>query len=313
MLVSCIYEFNFTMRVSVIIPSFNRVGLLPRAIDSVLNQVGAVVGECHFSVNELGSYKLEVIVIDDGSTDDTGAMMREKYPEVIYLRQDNLGVSAARNAAIKQASGDWIALLDSDDEWLPNKLVEQLSELKKTNLQVCHTEEIWIRNGVRVNQMKKHQKSGGSIFKHCLALCAMSPSSILLHSSVFEKVGLFDEALPACEDYDLWLRVAALYPVAYIEKPQIYKYGGHQDQLSRQYWGMDRFRVLALQKILSDDLYLKALSKEERDSAHTMLLKKIKILLKGAVKHDNHLVIEDCQVMLDFWSDRFNDEGVTQC
>jgi len=261
------------MRISVIIPSFNRVALLPRAIDSVLSQTGARIAESHCPVNETDLFELEVIVIDDGSTDGTESVIREKYPEVIYLRQDNLGVSAARNVAIKQASGNWIALLDSDDEWMPNKLVEQIKVLNQTELKVCHTEEVWVRDGVRVNQMKKHQKSGGAIFKKCLPLCAMSPSSILIHTSVFEEVGLFDESLPACEDYELWLKITAVYSVAYIEEPLIYKYGGHEDQLSRQYWGMDRFRVIALQKILSDDFYLAALSVDERDAAHSMLLK----------------------------------------
>ena len=122
---------------------------------------------------------------------------------------------------------------------------------------LCHTEEIWIRNGVRVNQMKKHAKSGGWLFQRSLALCCISPSSVLIHRSLFEDYGDFDESLPACEDYDLWLRITARESVAYVEVPQIYKYGGHEDQLSRAFWGMDRFRIQALEACLTGG-YLQA-------------------------------------------------------
>ena len=303
------------MRVSVIIPCFNRAELLPRAIDSVLSQKGAVLVDGKFRVvdkKELTAdsvFELEIIVVDDGSSDGTNALLEQDYPQICYLYQENRGVSAARNLANKQASGDLIALLDSDDQWMPNKLQTQLALLTESGLDVCHTQEIWIRNGVRVNQMNKHKKVGGAIFKQCLPLCAMSPSSILLKASVFERVGLFDEKLPACEDYDLWLRITALYEVAYIETPLIYKYGGHEDQLSRQYWGMDRFRVIALERVLSDRTYADGLSDDEYNSALKMLLKKLTILHKGAVKHANAELAEHCQSMLGRWSDQAQRES----
>lgn len=294
------------MNVSVIIPCFNRAHCLARAIDSVLMQTQ----QCE----ELGlQLELEIIVIDDGSVDNTEALILERYPTVIYLKQSNQGVSAARNLGIDRATGEWIALLDSDDEWLPNKLANQIECLEAGQLKVCHTQEIWIRNGVRVNQMKKHQKQGGEIFQNCLPLCAMSPSSIMLHKSVFEKVGLFDESLPACEDYDLWLRITAVYEVIYLETPFIRKYGGHEDQLSRQYWGMDRFRVLALQKILSDPYYLNKLSDDDKIAAHKIHLKKLKILLKGAVKHKNDELIKECDAKILYWANFVQDQGITLC
>lgn len=297
------------MLISVVIPTFNRMPVLLRAIDSVLSQKGvSIVGAAmsdSLAVESSDQFKsafnVELIVVDDGSTDDTSDYIREHYPQVRLIKQSNKGVSAARNAAIKHSEGDWIALLDSDDQWMPDKLITQLDAIKKTGLKVCHTQEVWIRDGVRVNQMKKHQKFGGAIFTKCLPLCAMSPSSIIIHKSVFESVGTFDEAFPACEDYDLWLRITATHQVAYIEEPLIYKYGGHDDQLSRQYWGMDRFRVLALHKLLSDDFYLNALSHEELEAALKILLKKLKILLKGAIKHENHTVIEDCNNKISHW------------
>lgn len=269
------------MKLSVIIPSFNRASVLPRALDSVLAQ----------SWTE----SIELIVVDDGSTDGTAELIAQRYPNIRYLYQDNAGVSAARNLGLAAAKGDWIALLDSDDAWLTGKLARQFALLEQTGLQICHTEEIWVRNGVRVNQMNKHKKAGGQIFANCLPLCAMSPSSIVLQRAVFDRVGVFDPNLPACEDYDLWLRIACQFEVAFVAEPCITKYGGHEDQLSRQYWGMDRFRVIALEKLLTGADKPLHLSVEMTQAAHAMLVKKTTILLKGARKHQNHELIDECQ------------------
>lgn len=268
------------MQLSVIIPTFNRAHVLARAISSVLSQT-----------LDQGAFSIELIVIDDGSTDETADLIAQNYPSIRYFHQQNQGVSAARNLGLKHAKGEWLALLDSDDEWLPNKLSRQFELLIGSGLKVCHTEEIWIRNGVRVNQMNKHRKTGGWIFKKCLPLCAMSPSSIVIHNSVFNDVGNFDADLPACEDYDLWLRIANKHQVAYVEEPCIKKYGGHEDQLSRLHWGMDRFRVIALQNFLDSS----AAKPENAELARTMLLKKLSILHKGALKHDNHELVAQCE------------------
>lgn len=252
--------------VSVVIPTFNRVSTLRRALYSVLAQTVAVE---------------EIIVVDDGSIDATEAMVQDDYPQVKYFYQSNQGVSKARNEGIARSTSPWIALLDSDDEWLPNKLQKQFDALEENNGSVlCHTDEIWIRNGKRVNAMNKHQKYGGYIYDKCLPLCAISPSSVLIHRQLFEKVGLFDESLPACEDYDLWLRVCSRYPVLYVDEPMIVKYGGHEDQLSRQYWGMDRFRIKALLKMLDD----RDLSEANFQLTIEMLKQKCAIYAQGAEK-----------------------------
>ncbi len=254
------------MKISVIIPTYNRTQVLGRAVQSVLNQT-------------LPAH--EIIVVDDGSSDNTPVLMAESFPQCIYLQQPNRGVSAARNRGIELATGDWLAFLDSDDEWLSGKLEAQRDMLKRhPDIKICHTEEIWIRNGKRVNQMNKHAKSGGNIFQKCLPLCVISPSSVIIHRSLFEQVGNFDEQLPACEDYDLWLRICANHPVAFVEQPQIKKYGGHADQLSQFHWGMDRFRLKALEKILA----LNILNKEDRSAAILTLTSKAEILAQGAMK-----------------------------
>ena len=252
--------------VSVIIPTHDRAAVLGRAIESVLAQTLP---------------PREIIVVDDGSTDGTEALLRSAFPQVRCLRQENRGVSAARNAGIAAATGEWLAFLDSDDEWLPGKLAAQREALERNpDCRLCHAEEIWIRNGRRVNAMRKHEKSGGNIYRRCLPLCVISPSAVIIHRDLFRDYGGFDETLPACEDYDLWLRICAREPVAFVEQPQIVKYGGHADQLSRRHWGMDRFRVRALEKILEADV----LGPEDELATRQILVKKCRILAQGARK-----------------------------
>jgi glycosyltransferase involved in cell wall biosynthesis len=257
------------VKISVVIPTFNRANTLPRALDSVWTQTWPAA---------------EIIVVDDGSTDGTDELVANCYPDVRYLSQPQRGVSAARNRGIRAARSEWIALLDSDDAWLPTKLAEQTRLLRnRPGHRLCHTEEIWIRNGVRVNATKKHAKDGGHIFQACLPLCVISPSSALIHQSLFDEVGLFDERLPACEDYDLWLRICAREPVLFVDTPQILKYGGHDDQLSQRHWGMDRFRVQALRKLLATC----DLAEDDRAAAAAMLAKKAGIIARGAEKRGN--------------------------
>lgn len=267
--------------VTIIIPTFNRCSLLNRALDSVYKQ----------------SYSnYEVIVIDDGSTDETAEMMQQNFPEVKYFIQNNRGVSSSRNKGLAFATGEWIAFLDSDDEWLPQKLEKQIDAIiLEPAFKVCHTEEVWVRDGVQVNQMKKHKKVGGWIFPQCLPLCVISPSSVLIQRSVFEDIGTFDISLPACEDYDLWLRVTAKYPVLYIEEPQIIKYGGHEGQLSQKYWGMDRFRIQALQNIILGN----TLSYQNKQETIAMLLKKCRIFQKGALKRGNLDAVQHYQRVIE--------------
>ena len=254
------------MRISVIIPTHNRAHTLRRALDSVYAQT-------------LPPW--EVIVVDDGSTDGTKALVGSEFPQCRFLSQRNRGVSRARNRGIEAADGDWLAFLDSDDAWLPEKLAKQTETLREqAERPVCHTDEIWIRNGRRVNPMHKHKKSGGRIFSRCLPRCVISPSSVVIRRSLFDEVGMFDECLPACEDYDLWLRICARHPVAFVDTPLLLKHGGHADQLSRRHWGMDRFRIQALEKIIADP----ELAKDDRIAAIYTLIDKAGILIQGAEK-----------------------------
>jgi len=194
------------------------------------------------------------------------------------------------------ATSPWIAFLDSDDEWAPDKLHQQLCAAKQyPDIKIVHTNEIWIRSGKRVNPMKKHEKKGGWIFSDCLPLCAISPSSVMIHREVFQCVGLFDETLPACEDYDLWLRITSRFEVMYLDQLLTIKYGGHVDQLSQKYWGMDRFRIQALHNIIKEDV----LSSENQQLATSMLKEKITIFLAGALKRNNFTYHKTYEAILD--------------
>lgn len=255
-----------TASVSVVIPTHNRLNSVCLAIDSVLSQV--------YSIHE-------IIVVDDGSTDGTSEYLKKHYPEIELIEQCNHGVSHARNRAIERATGHWLALLDSDDRWYPDKIATQISALQKNaGIRLCHCDEHWIRNGKRVNPKQKHQKHGGEIFKHCLPLCVISPSASVIHRSVFDDIGLFDESLPACEDYDLWLRICCREPVLYVDKPLLEKTGGHEDQLSRRYPAMDQYRLQALAGVIRSE----TLTEAQHDLAKATFLSKLQIFCNGARK-----------------------------
>ena len=225
--------------VSVIIPTYNRGWILQEAIDSVLEQ---------------DFHDYELIVVDDGSVDNTPTILKAYKNEITVLRQANQGVSAARNSGIKAATGRLISFLDSDDLWLPRKLSTQVKFFNDhPQAVITQTQERWIRNGVRVNPKKRHHKFSGMIFERSLALCLVSPSAVMIKKSLFNTVGIFDESLPACEDYDLWLRISCRYPVHLIETPLIIKRGGHDDQLSKAA-GLDKYRIQSLLKIIESDI-----------------------------------------------------------
>lgn len=264
------YDIESVMKplVSVIIPTYNRAQTIERAVNSVLGQT-------------MGN--LELIVVDDGSTDETQEILK-KFQYIRVISTENQGVSRARNLGVQAAKGSWVAFLDSDDEWLPEKLAKQFHEASlKPECQLVHGDEIWIRNGVRVNPMKKHAKSGGDIFENALKLCCISPSTAMIKKSLFEELGGFREDFPVCEDYDLWLKVTARHPVAYVDDFLIKKYGGHEDQLSRRYKAMDYWRVVSMLDLLENS----PLSEKKWEMLFKEVQKKSDILLKGYRKHQN--------------------------
>ena len=252
-------------KVSVIIPTYNRGWVLREAIDSVLAQ-------------DYTDY--ELIVVDDGSTDNTRKILDSYGRDIIVLQQPNQGVSAARNRGIAESRAQLIAFLDSDDLWLPQKLTRQVAFFKSNpDALICQTEETWVRNGVRVNPKRRHHKLSGMIFEPSLALCLVSPSAVMIRRTLFDTVGLFDESLPACEDYDLWLRVSCRYPVFLIDEPLIIKRGGHEDQLSKAA-GLDKYRIQSLKKLID----IRQLSEFQQLAAIKTLQQKCAIYAAGCRK-----------------------------
>ncbi|WP_300666951.1 glycosyltransferase [Desulfoluna sp.] len=252
--------------ISVIIPTYNRAWALEAAVDSVLAQ----------------NYpEVELIVVDDGSTDETPALLARYGDALRVLTLENGGVSRARNHGIAAATGTFIAFLDSDDRWLPEKLSEQVDFFRQNpEALICQTEELWIRNGKRVNPCKHHKKPSGDIFEASLHLCLVSPSAVMMKRTLLDEVGLFDESLPACEDYDLWLRIAWRYPVYTTASPLVIKHGGHEDQLSKTPL-LDRFRIQSLVHLLEQNV----LSQPQREATRAVLQKKGRIYAGGCQKH----------------------------
>jgi glycosyltransferase involved in cell wall biosynthesis len=264
--------------VSVIIPTFNRWPLVGEAVESVFAQ----------------SYSdFELIVVDDSSTDETQKELAKFRSRLRFFVKAREGVAAARNFGVSRAVGHYVAFLDSDDLWRPKKLEVQTAFMEKDPaLQICQTEEIWLRNGVRVNPKSKHQKPSGDIFIRSLELCLVSPSAVMMTKELFSRFGGFDERFPVCEDYDLWLRIAVEHPVPLIPKPLTIKRGGHADQLSRSTWAMDRYRVASLQKLLRSSL-----QGTQRARALAVLRSKVAILAQGARKRGKEQEANEYEAM----------------
>ena len=219
------------------------------------------------------------------------------------MPSEGRGISASRNTGIKHSCEPWLAFLDDDDEWLPRKMEKQAELIKHKTQQgmnplmnslICHTDEEWQRHGEHINPHLKHRKSGGRIYEKCLELCCISPSTVLMHREVFDKYGLFDEKMPVCEDYDMWLRICAYENVLFVPEKLTLKRGGHADQLSQKYWGMDRFRCYSLKKMMQQS----GLDADYRQATQKALQKRLEILSIGARKRgkQQHLNYYQAQI-----------------
>jgi glycosyltransferase involved in cell wall biosynthesis len=252
--------------ISVIIPAHHREALLLRAVRSVLSQ----------------SYtNFELIVVDDGQTLSQEFLIQDELKMATVLRQGHQGVAQARNNGIENSQGEWIAFLDSDDYWLPEKLQTQIEFVRNyPEIKILQNREIWFRHNKRANLSKQHVMHSGNLFSDSVNMCVISPSSVMLHKSVLETCGQFDSSMTVCEDYDLWLRITAHFEVGLVEDALTVKFGGHQDQLSRSMPAMDRFRVFALLKLLEAN----KLGDGQAQIAVKALQKKALILKLGAIK-----------------------------
>ncbi len=269
--------------ISVVIPTYNRCWILKEAIDSVLAQTYT---------------DYEIIVVNDGSTDDTVNLLKQYDNNIIVIHQENRGVSAARNLGIASAKGGYVAFLDSDDLWLPDKLACQMAFFQlHPEAMICQTDELWIRKGVRVNPKNRHKKPSGMIFEPSLRLCLVSPSAVMIRKDLFDDIGWFNEAFPACEDYDLWLRISLKYPIYLIDNPLVVKRGGHDDQLSRNPQ-LDRYRIQSIVQILETH----PLTPAYRQAAIAVLKEKCRIYANGCIKRGRMIEAERYRTIHDHYA-----------
>lgn len=278
--------------VSVVIPTYNRKDLLKRALDSVVRQTTRCA---------------EIIVIDDGSTDNTHELLSQYRDtcrvQIIICSQQNKGPAAARNVGISKASQPLIAFLDSDDHWYKRKIQLQYEQMrKKPGFLISHTKEKWLRNGLHLNQKKIHIPRNGDIYDHCLSLCAVGMSTVMVRKDLFSEVGCFDDSLQCCEDYDLWLRVSCRFPFLLIDSPLTIKEGGRDDQVSFQYrMGMDQLRIYSLQKLLDS----MDLDENQHRSALLELERKILIFGNGCKKHGKDALGEQYLDLIPVYKDGY--------
>lgn len=268
--------------ISVIIPVYNREKSIQRAVGSVLNQ----------------SYSdFELVIVNDGSTDATKKIIAAVDDKrVRIISSANCGVSAARNRGIISANGGYLAFLDSDDQWLPHKLKYDHDFIEQdTGYRIFQSDEIWVRNGRRVNKKKRHRKLEGDFFNDSLEQCMISPSSVVVNRDIFTEYGLFDEKMSACEDYDLWLRVTAHEGAGLIDRENIVKFGGHDDQLSRTVPVLDRLRLYSQFKLL----YNENLEQKKRETLLISIMKRISILVNGAEKRGNRELVSKLTTFAD--------------
>ncbi len=266
--------------ITVIIPVYNRAHCIGACLQSVLKQTLA---------------PQEIIVVDDASKDDLATALKPFRQQITLIQNEkNKGVSHARNLGIQRAKTPWVAFLDSDDLWQPEKLANQWAFHRRYPFyQISQNGEMWIRNGVRVNPKQYHAKPKGWIWSFCLHRCLISPSAVMINKKLLAQVGLFDESLPACEDYELWLRITRDYVVGLVDDLTVVKYGGHDDQLSRRYTAMDQFRVQALLKALDNEK-----NPEFQTALIAMIRKKATILLKGYKKRQNQEEVKKYERLL---------------
>jgi glycosyltransferase involved in cell wall biosynthesis len=271
--------------VSIVIPTRNRAPLLGRALDSVFCQTFT---------------DFEIIVVDDASTDETGRLevfSRPSRMPVRYVRLDaECGVSKTRNTGAAASHGQWLAFLDSDDEWYPTKLEKQVAyHAAFPGCRISQTKEVWIRNGRRVNPPLTHEKKQGYIFEQSLLRCMITPSSVMMQKSLFEEAGGFNESIPACEDYDLWLKITCRHSVGLIDESLLTRYGGHADQLSACVKGLDRFRIRSIIDLLGSG----RLTHEQETLSRQELARKSIIVAQGFRKRGRIVEYERYQGIAD--------------
>jgi glycosyltransferase involved in cell wall biosynthesis len=246
--------------ISAIIPSYNSARFVPQAVQSVLEQTYSPV---------------EVIVVDDGSTDNTRECLVPYKDRIRYIYQSNGGLSKARNHGINEAQGDLIAFLDADDQWLPEKLQKQWECLRENpDTPFVHTDlyRLYEPSGSIVHKYRDRKRFSGYCYNEFFWGNAVIPSTVLVTRQCLEEIGQFDEEIrgASTQDLDLWIRIARCFPLSYLDEPLVL-YREHPTNASRNQRMMleDEYFVLAkalradptLQQVLDCDRVQRRMSK----------------------------------------------------
>lgn len=246
--------------VSIVIPTYNHEQYLARAIKSVLKQTHK---------------NAEIIICDDGSSDNTKEVIKKfkHHKKIRYYYQSNQGLASTRNLGIKKAKGEFIAFLDSDDYWLPKKIEKQLkifTKNKQIGLVYCF--HYWVSEAGKITGKKK-KNYRGDIWQDLLQgnLIVGSGSAAVVKKECFDKIGLFDESLKSCEDWDMWLRIARVYQID-LTPELLVKITQHPHKIKQQKWSLARGRFKVIKKNLS---YLPEFNKK----GIANFLKSVKILI----------------------------------
>jgi glycosyltransferase involved in cell wall biosynthesis len=224
--------------ISVVIPAYNSARYLPAAVESVLRQ----------TVRDV-----EVVVVDDGSTDDTPAVMAGYGPPVRYVRQPNGGVSAARNRGIAEARGRYIAFLDADDTWLPGKLEHQMAVLRDhPGRRLCYSAFTVVDADLRPISERHSQRAGTALEDLLLSGNVIgSICTVVCERDLFATAGGFDPALSQCADWDMWVRLARLTEFVYLDEPLV-TYRQHASNMSRGARLLEQDSLRVLEKGFAD-------------------------------------------------------------
>jgi glycosyltransferase involved in cell wall biosynthesis len=242
-----------------------------------------MVREAIASVLAQRNVDYELIVVDDGSTDGSAEELEAPLadcqpPSFRVIRAAHGGPALARNRGVASAAGEFIAFLDSDDLWMPAKLERQLAFMRANpDVRIAQCGERWLRDWHPVNPGRRHRKRAGAFFEDSLRTCLVSPSATIMRTDFFRALGGFDPTLAACEDYDLWLRVLVESPIGLLDEPLAIRRAGHPGQLSATVPALDRFRIIAIMKILGDA----RLTARQRTAACDVMIEKCGIYGAG--------------------------------
>ena len=224
-------------KVSVVIPAYNCASFLPETLASIFAQTYS---------------DLEIILVDDGSTDDTPSVIAPYLSRITYIRQQNKGLPAARNTGIRAAQGEFVALLDADDSWLAEKIAQQMPRFSDPEVGIAYSDfSVRYADGRFQSSylVNRPLASEGNVVERYIQSRFLFPSTMIFRRECLEEFGYFDEEMLACEDIELFTRICSRWKVALVNSPLTIRYEGSHNITSNSD-KINRYTILALRKVL---------------------------------------------------------------